>query len=410
MRCGQMSSSVSGRAQSEAREERTAYNAPPEGTPPRDRVRAVDIDRLRICEYRGFEALSSSYSDLLDAEGARNLHWNRSWLQALIDYGSPPGSAPLLLGAEDAAGVASALIVGFATERFGRARHCRALALHTGDEPYRPLVVAGLSPVDATLMVARYARRSIPAYDVLRISPLDVDGELFSVMPTVLLADGWIPRRFLMFPNWYEQVSGRNSTEYLRGRPSRLRNTIERRTRNLESSGRSRIDIIDGGGTLDTAIWDYERVFARSWKHGLVGLPYHRAIIQVAAQAGALRLALLYVDEKPAAAQFWIVTGGTGYLRRLAYDEHFRDLSPGTLLTWHVVRHLLDVDRVQELDLGVGDDGYKSDWASKRRERWGILAFNPRTWAGLKAASFNIGGRITKRLAGTVLRRERTPG
>ena len=75
--------------------------------PERDRVSPVDIDGLRICKYHEFEALSSSYSDLLGVEGARNLHWNRLWLQALIHYGAPTASAPLLLGVEDAAGVAA---------------------------------------------------------------------------------------------------------------------------------------------------------------------------------------------------------------------------------------------------------------------------------------------------------------
>lgn len=391
-----------------SREESSENEATSEAALPGDRVHPADIAGLRICEYHELEALPNSYSELLDVEGRRNLQRSRLWLQATIRYAAPLGSAPVLLGVEDAAGVPSALSVGFATEQFGRARRCRALALQTGDEPYRPLVVAGLSPVDAMVMVARYARRSDPPYDVLRISPLDVDGELFTLLPSILRVEGWILQRFLMFPNWYEQVSGRDSAEYLRAlrarpeRPSGSR--VERRARSLESSGRSRIEISVGGATLDTAIWDYERVFARSWKHGLAGLPYQRAIIQVAAQAGALRLALLYVDDKPAAAQFWMVTGGVGYLHRSAYDAHFRELSPGTLLTWHVVRHLLDVDHVEELDLGVGDDAYKSDWASKRRERWGIVAFNPRTWAGLKAASFNIGGRIAKRIAGALLR------
>ena len=190
-------------------------------------------------------------------------------------------------------------------------------------------------------MVARHARQSDPPYDVLRISPLDVDGELFRLVPSMLRAEGWILQRFLMFPNWYEPVSGRDSAEYMRGRPSRLRNTIERRARRLQSSGRFRIEVSTGGTTLDTAIWDYERVFARSWKRGLADLPYQRAIVQVAAHAGALRLGLLYVDDKPAAAQFWMATGGVGYLHRSAYDALFHELSPGTLLTWHVVRHLL---------------------------------------------------------------------
>jgi CelD/BcsL family acetyltransferase involved in cellulose biosynthesis len=132
-------------------------------------------------------------------------------------------------------------------------------------------------------------------------------------------------------------------------------------------------------------------------------VPYQRAIMQVAAQAAALRLALLYIDDAPAAAQCWIVSGGVAHLHRLAYDERFRELSPGTVLSWHVIRHVLDVDHVRELDFGVGDDAYKAEWVSGRRERWGILAFNPRTWGGLKAAAVNIGGHAAKSVTRVVL-------
>ena len=358
---------------------------------------------LRVREYGDLDALPPGYTDLLEAAGRDNLRWSRPWLAATIRYGASLDKPPLLLGVENVAGVPLALNVGFSTEHYAEASHCRALALQTGTEPYRPLVAAGLSPLEVLRVVARYARGSDPPYDVLRISPLDSHGELFKQLPPVLRAQGWIFQRFFMYPNWYEDVSGHDSAEYLRTRPSRLRNTIERRTRNLEKSGRSRIEIVGSTAALDTAIWDYERVFGRSWKQGLVEVPYQRAIMQVAAQAGALRLALLYIDDAPAAAQCWMVSGGVAYLHRLAYDERFGELSPGTVLSWQVIRHVLDADHVRELDFGVGDDAYKADWVSGRRERWGILAFNPRTLGGLKAAAVNLGGHAAKSVTRVIL-------
>ena len=43
---------------------------------------------------------------------------------------------------------------------------------------------------------------------------------------------------------------------------------------------------------------------------------------------------------------------------------------------------LLDDERVSELDLGAGDDSYKRLWASRRRARCGLLAFDPLTLRG----------------------------
>jgi len=114
---------------------------------------------------------------------------------------------------------------------------------------------------------------------------------------------------------------------------------------------------------------------------------------------GALRLGILSVDGEPAAAQLWIVHHGKALIYKLAYDERFADLSVGTILSATLFQHALDVDKVTEVDYLSGDDGYKKDWMSQRRERWGILALNPRTPRGVLAIARHVGGRAVKRVA-----------
>jgi hypothetical protein len=48
------------------------------------------------------------------------------------------------------------------------------------------------------------------------------------------------------------------------------------------------------------------------------------------------------------------------------------------------------------VDYLTGDDNYKRDWMSQRRERWGILALNPRTPLGALAIARHVGGRTAK--------------
>jgi hypothetical protein len=62
-----------------------------------------------------------------------------------------------------------------------------------------------------------------------------------------------------------------------------------------------------------------------------------------------------------------------------------------------MMAHVLDVDRVREVDFGRGDDPYKQLWMSHRREHWGLLAFNPSTPWGLLTAARHLGGRALGR-------------
>jgi len=105
----------------------------------------------------------------------------------------------------------------------------------------------------------------------------------------------------------------------------------------------------------------------------------------------------VHIDGEPAAAQIWIVQNGVALIYKLAYDERFTDLSVGTVLTATLMRHVIDVDKVQEVDYLTGDDAYKRDWMSGRRERGGILAMNPRTVRGAAAIARHVGGRAVKR-------------
>ena len=139
----------------------------------------------------------------------------------------------------------------------------------------------------------------------------------------------------------------------------------------------------DAGEALNQAIRDYQTIYTQSWKVEEPFAEFMPGLIRLAAKQGWLRLGVAYYDDTPVAAQLWIVAHGRASIFKLAYDEAYKKLSAGTILTDFLMKHVIDVDKVSEIDYLIGDDGYKKEWMSHRKERWGLVAFNPCKLDGL---------------------------
>jgi hypothetical protein len=241
-----------------------------------------------------------------------------------------------------------------------------------------------------------FSQAALGTADLIRIDSLPCPSPLFACLEQSLDAAGWLRQSWFHFGNWYLPTAGLDSASYLAQRPSRLRRTIKRKLRGLRSAG-GRFSLVTGGPALESALTDYEHVYQQSWKMPERYGGFIPELVREAAEAGALRFGFCHLDGIPIAAQIWLVWDGRASIFKLAYDERFRPTSPGTALTWWMMRHMLDQERVAEVDFGHGDDDYKESWLPQRRERWGIVACNPRSLAGLALAARHIGGRSIKR-------------
>ena len=245
--------------------------------------------------------------------------------------------------------------------------------------------------------MAKAIAEDSPPWDEVELKPLDVNSAVFGALKAGLQSAGFVVQTYFCFGNWYLDVNGRSYAQYLEDLPSVLRNTIVRKKKKLEKSNRAKIAIVTGGEDLQAAINAYEKVYSASWKQPEPYPNFVPELIRACAAMGTLRLGVLHVDGKPAAAQFWIVQNRVALIYKLAYDEAYTDLSVGSILTATLMQHVLDIDRVREVDYLTGDDSYKKDWMSGRRERWGILAMNPHTVRGAAAIVRHVGGRTVKR-------------
>ena len=218
----------------------------------------------------------------------------------------------------------------------------------------------------------------------LTLDPIDSENAIFSDLDNALIEAGWRGiHRYFCFGNWIHKLTEESYEDYLSNRPSRVKNTLRRRSKNFSADNKGAFDIVASGTSLDKTIDQFNQVYHSSWKQNEPYPEFMPSLVRLAEHHGWLRLGLAYYEGKPVAAQIWLVKDGTAFIFKLAYDEAYKHLSVGTLLTAHMLRHVIDEDRVQRLDYLSGDDTYKQDWMSLRRERHGIAAYNPRTLSGI---------------------------
>lgn len=168
--------------------------------------------------------------------------------------------------------------------------------------------------------------------------------------------------------NWVYHLHGQSYKEYMAGRSALLQNTISRKMRKLEREHGYEIRLFVGE-EVPRRMPDYDAVHNASWKQNEIwNAGFRESFVEAFSRAGWSRLAILYIKGQPVAAQLWFVCHNKASIFRLAYDKAWRQYSVGSILTSFLMEYVIDTDRVEEIDFLTGNDAYKQDWMSERRE------------------------------------------
>jgi hypothetical protein len=318
--------------------------------------------------YSEWDQLPES-ADLLFADAAEDsVFFSRPWFENLVGHALEDGQSMLLACVVDGDRVLA--ILPLMSRGGGH--------LHALGHLYTSLYSLLLARHDRQEILACLANglRQLPA-DSLRLAPIADDDSRLQQLQQAMESKGYACFRNFRFYNWVHRLRGESFAEYMAGRPSRVRNTIARKQRKLEREQGYSIRLF-GGDDLHQGMADYNAVYNASWKaKELFGDFVHGLAKRLSGQ-GWLRLAVLYIAGKPAAAQFWFVSNGKASIFKLAYDEAWKRYSPGSILIHRLMEHVIEIDQVEEIDFLTGNDAYKQDWMSERRERWGLYCAKPR--------------------------------
>lgn len=345
---------------------------------------------LRVEVFGHPAQLPGDVNDFLQRAERRNIGFGATWYDNLVNtvYPSDPGIRFYCLWK---AGELNAVLPLRAT-REGAGWKLSSLSNYF-TSLYEPALSPDSKAVDLVAILSA-VRGDFPGVSSLRLSPMDPAAASYQCLLGAMRMAGWLPYQFFSFGNWYLPVVDRWA-DYLAARPGAVRSTIKRMSKKFAGDGGT-LEIVTDPQKMTAAIGAYNAVYAASWKKPEEFPAFTPGLIQSCADKGFLRLGLAWLEGQPIAAQLWIVSHGRAEIYKLAYHEDFKAYAPGTLLTTLLMQHVFEVDQVAEVDYLIGDDPYKSGWMTQRRERWGIVAYNPRSLRGLAAIAYESVGRAAK--------------
>lgn len=320
------------------------------------------------------------------ADGEWPFFASLAWYRTVIDHATPAGDEACFAVSHEAGRPAAI----FPMRRVA-GRVCESLTT-----PYTclysPLIAPGLGRAAiarAGFAFGRFCRNAARVrFDALASEWAHLEPLLDGVRRSGLLV-----QRFDHFGNWHQPVAGLSWERYLDARPGALRQTVRRKLGKAERDVGTRFEIVTGPDGLEAGIEAFEQVYRRSWKEPEPFPDFQAALMRQMASCGVLRLGVLRIGGEPVAVQLWIVQNGRAMVLKLAHDEAFKAVSPGTVLTAAMLRRLLDQEHVADIDFGRGDDPYKGLWASERRQRIGVLLLNPFRARGLATLGLQALGR-----------------
>jgi hypothetical protein len=355
-----------------------------------------------VVAYHRFEELPDLYESSLAAAERRSLFLSRPWFDNYIaTVAREPARVRLFAVAPHADPTQGAILPVYEPKPAHRlaARRLESLANYYTSR-YEPLTA--LPPEDATEAIDALVGELFASatWDLVKLAPLYAEGPLLGALREAFRRRGCLTHEYFCFENWHMDVRALpDFAAYLESRGSQIRKTTARRVRQFERDPANHFTVVTGGEELEPALAAYDAVYRRRWGKNEPFPRFIPGLARSAAEHGWLRLGVAWVGDEPAAVQLWIVKDGVAYMYKVAFDSRFGEMSIGSVALFKMIEHVMEHDRVAELDFLTGDDAYKRDWVSDRRELHGLLAFNTHTARGLAAASRHMGGHYLAGLA-----------
>ena len=220
-------------------------------------------------------------------------------------------------------------------------------------------------------------------WDYIDFYPLNPKSPIFTLLIQAFQQQNKYIQPYFMYGNWFLLTNNKNYATYYSSLPSRLKNTLERRSNKLKKEHSIEFKICTNFSETEATLRHYQSIYSQSWKKTEPYQNFVPNLVKQSAKKGWLRMGQLIIDNEVAAIQVWFTLHNTAYIYKMCHLSKYSKYSIGSLLTEYLIKTAINQDKVLKIDFLTGDDNYKKDWMNERKELWGIQLTNKHSFYGI---------------------------
>lgn len=354
----------------------------------------------------GFEKLKPIWGEILEASSANCFFLTWEWLFTWWTHLA--GERKLFIlnvrSGDETVGIAPLVE---RPARFGASlRSLEFLASGAIGSDYLDLIVRGGYEVEAVESIAGYlAERKL----MLSLSQLGSSALAWRLARRLEERSGYRPFPLATDVCPYIDLTGHTWTSYLSTLGSSHRANFLRRCKQVNRQFKMRFVPANSEETRREFLAILLELHRKRWSEKGSSeafstpdmVAFHQELSRLALDRGWLRLFVLWLDDRPAAALYGFCRDGRFYFFQSGLDPEYSRYSVGLVTMGLAIKSAIE-EGAKEYDLLHGDESYKFLWAGRKR---GIhkLQLYPSGVAGLVQGNLSHAGHLARKIGWTIL-------
>jgi CelD/BcsL family acetyltransferase involved in cellulose biosynthesis len=362
----------------------------------------------RVTDLAVLESLRPEWEELLEASAAKSVFLTWEWLSTWFRHCAGAGTELEILALRDGARLEALLPLLRVRHQLGWLRVPTLRFLGTGpvgSDDLDLIARRGGEPEAARQLAAHLAAEKA----LLRFDRLPRGTSGAALLAAELAGRGWAIGRAATEVCPLIELRGLDWDAYLAGLGTEHRYAVRRKLRSAARRHAARLAVARTQEERREALAILVKLHLGRWggRGGSTAfdrpelLAFHEEFTQHALAKGWLRLLVLWLDGKPAAALYGLRHGESFAFYQSGFDATASSASPGLVLMAMAIQLAIQ-EGAARFDMLHGDEPYKRHWAGAARWLERIELFPPHAPALVWKRAYEL-GRSARRLAGRLL-------